>query len=368
MNTTETNNNQITSSHLTKLRLQLSGNQAEAFFLHTLPSLRYYSGFTGDSSFLLVEAKEVIFFTDGRYTTQAANELPAEISLIQIDSFDQLTSHLAERKITLLGVEEQSFSIFRDRELKKRIPHLQTISCQQSISTPRLHKDKEELFLIKKAIAIAEEAYRQTITLIKPGITEHDIALELEYQIKRRGAERTAFDLIVASGYRSSLPHGVASAKPIAPGDMITIDFGACYQGYHSDQTCTVFLGEPSKKQQQVYQAVLLAQQAGIKAARPEMDAKALDHVVREMLEQAGYGEYFSHGTGHGVGLEIHEAPSISSRSTDTLAANMVFTIEPGCYFPHQWGIRLEDMIYLTDQGSQVLTTLDKRLESAIIE
>jgi len=367
MNTSE-NNTQAFSSHLSKLKLQLSGSRAEAFFLHTLPSLRYYSGFTGDSGFLLVEAKEVTFFTDGRYTTQAVSELPGEIPLIQIDSFDQLTTHLAKQKITLLGVEEQSFSIFRDRELKKRIPHLQTISCQQSISAPRLCKDKEELALIKQAISIAEEAYRQTITLVKPGITEHDIALELEYQMKRRGAERTAFDLIVASGYRSSLPHGIASEKPIAPGDMITIDFGACYQGYHSDQTCTIFLGEPSKKQQEVYQAVLLAQQVGIKTARPEIGAKELDHSVREVIEQAGYGEYFSHGTGHGVGLEIHEAPSVSSRSADTLATNMVFTIEPGCYFPHQWGIRLEDMIYLTDQGSQVLTTLNKRLESAIID
>ncbi|MEA2109181.1 MAG: aminopeptidase P family protein [Pseudomonadota bacterium] len=362
------NNNQAASRHLSKLKLQLSANQAEAFFLHTLPSLRYYGGFTGDSGFLLVEADEVTCFTDGRYTTQAASELPGEISLVQIDSFNQMCSNLAERKITLLGIEEQSFSIFRDRELKKRIPRLQTIFCQQPISTPRLHKDKEELALIKEAIAIAEEAYQQTITLIKPGITEQDVALELEYQMKRRGAEGTAFDLIVASGYRSSLPHGVASEKPIAPGDMITIDFGACYQGYHSDQTCTVFLGEPNEKQKRVYQAVFLAQQAGIKAARPEISAKELDHIVREILEQAGYGEYFSHGTGHGVGLEIHEAPSISSRSSDTLAANMVFTIEPGCYFPHQWGIRLEDMIYLTSQGSLILTTLDKQLESAIIE
>ena len=367
MNTLKSNN-QAASHRLNKLKLQLAKSQAEAFFLHTLPSLRYYGGFTGDSGFLLIEADEVTFFTDGRYTTQAASELPGKITLVQIDSFIQMSSNLAERKITLLGVEEQSFSIFRDRELKKRIPHLQTLSCQEQINAPRLCKDKEELALLKQAIAIAEEAYRQTITLVKPGITEHDIALELEYQMKRRGAERTAFDLIVASGYRSSLPHGVASEKPIAPGDMITIDFGACYQGYHSDQTCTVFLGEPSKKQQEVYQTVFLAQQAGIKAARPEISAKDLDHIVREMLEQAGYGKYFSHGTGHGVGLEIHEAPSISSRSADTLATNMVFTIEPGCYFPHQWGIRLEDMIYLTNQGSQVLTTLDKQLESAIIE
>ncbi|MCK4378522.1 MAG: aminopeptidase P family protein [Deltaproteobacteria bacterium] len=367
MNTLKSNN-QAASHRLNKLKRLLPESQAEAFFLHTLPSLRYFSGFTGDSGFLLVEADEVTFFTDGRYTTQAASELPGGISLVQIDSFIQLSSNLAERKITLLGVEEQSFSIFRNQELKKRIPHLQTLFCQQQISTPRLCKDKEELALIKQAIAIAEEAYQQTITLIKPGITEHDIALELEYQMKRRGAEGTAFDLIVASGYRSALPHGVASEKPIAPGDMITIDFGACYQGYHSDQTCTVFLGEPTIKHKKAYQAVFLAQQAGIKAARPEISAKELDHIVRKMLEQAGYGEYFSHGTGHGVGLEIHEAPSISSRSTDTLAANMVFTIEPGCYFPHQWGIRLEDMIYLTDQGSQVLTTLDKQLESAIIE
>lgn len=356
------------SSRLSKLKLQLSASRAEAFFLHTLPSLRYYSGFTGDSGFLLVEADRTTFFTDGRYTTQATSELPAEISLVQVDSFSQLSSILAERNITKLGVEEQSFSIFRDRELKKRIPHLQTISCQQLISNPRLRKDKEELTLIKKAISIAEEAYQTVVTLIKPGITEHDISLELEYQMKRRGAERSAFDLIVASGYRSALPHGLASEKPIAPGDMITIDFGACYQGYHSDQTCTVFLGEPAIKHKKAYQAVFLAQQAGIKAAQPGMSAKELDHIVREMLNQAGYGEYFSHGTGHGVGLEIHEAPSISSRSFDILASEMVFTIEPGCYFPHQWGIRLEDMIYLTKQGSQVLTSLDKKLETAIIE
>ena len=154
MNTSKSNN-QAASNHLSKLKLQLSENQAEAFFLHTLPSLRYFSGFTGDSGFLLVEANEATFFTDGRYTTQAASELPAEISLVQINSFAQLTSHLAERKITLLGVEEQSFSIFRDRELKKINPNLQTIFCQQQIGIPRLHKDKEELFLIKQAIAIA---------------------------------------------------------------------------------------------------------------------------------------------------------------------------------------------------------------------
>ena len=361
-------NNQAVNSHLSKLKLQLAKSQAEAFFLHTLPSLRYYSGFTGDNGFLLVEAGQTTFFTDGRYTTQATSELPAEISLVQIDSFSQLSSNLAERKITSLGVEEQTFSIFRDRELKKRIPHLQTISCQQLISSPRLHKDEEELILIKKAITIAEEAYQTVVTLIKPGISEHDIALELEYQMKRRGAERSAFALIVASGYRSSLPHGLASEKLISPGDIITIDFGACYQGYHSDQTCTVFLGEPAIKHKQAYQAVFLAQQAGIKAAQPGMSAKELDHIVREMLNQAGYGKYFSHGTGHGVGLEIHEAPSISSRSSAILASEMVFTIEPGCYFPHQWGIRLEDMIYLTKQGSQVLTTLDKQFESAIIE
>ncbi len=353
---------------LNRLRQLLPESRVDAFLLHTLPALRYYSGFTGDSAFLLVEKDRATFFTDGRYTTQAAGELPPDLTLVRIDSFIQLAANLADRNITLLGVEEQSFSLWRSRELKKKIPGLEIVFCQQQISTPRLCKDEEELALIKEAIAIAEEAYRQAIARLKPGISEQDLALELEYQMKRRGAEKTAFDLIVASGRRSALPHGIASAKPIAPGDMITIDFGARYQGYHSDQTCTVFLGEPEPDRKKVYQDVFLAQQAGIKAARPGMDAKALDRIVREVIEQAGHGDYFSHGTGHGVGLEIHEAPSISSRSTDRLAAGMVFTIEPGCYFPHQWGIRLEDMVYLGEKGSRVLTTLDKRLEAAIIE
>ncbi len=357
-----------TGHRLHKLKQLLTECRVDAFLLHTLPALRYYAGFTGDNAFLLVEKDRTTFFTDGRYTTQAAGELLPDLALVRIDSFVQLSANLANREITLLGVEEQSFSLWRSRELKKNIPHLEIVFCQQQISTPRLRKDEGELTLIKEAIAIAEGAYRQTVSLIKPGITEHDLALELEYQMKRRGAEKNAFDLIVASGCRSALPHGVASAKPIAPGDMITIDFGACYQGYHSDQTCTVFLGEPDSSRKKIYQDVFLAQQTGIKAARPGIDAKALDRIVREVVEQTGHGDYFSHGTGHGVGLEIHEAPSISSRSTDRLAAGMVFTIEPGCYFPHQWGVRLEDMILLTEKESRVLTTLDKRLESAIIE
>ncbi|MBN2332098.1 MAG: aminopeptidase P family protein [Deltaproteobacteria bacterium] len=353
---------------LTSLRTLLATTEADAFFLHTVPSVRYYSNFTGDSAYLLVEANQVTFFTDGRYITQAASEIPTDFALTEINAFADVGNFLAARNIKAVGVEEHTFSLAREQEFKKALPPLKIIFCQKQITTPRRQKDEQELAIIRQAIAIAEQGFSKAVTLIKPGIREMDIALELEYQMKQLGAERAAFDLIVASGFRSALPHGVASTKPIAPGDVITIDFGACYQGYHSDQTCTLFLGEPSKQQKQVYQTLLQAQQAGITAARPEMAAKELDRIVREMVQQAGYGDYFAHGTGHGTGLEIHEAPSISARSDQTLAAGMVFTIEPGCYFPHQWGIRLEEMVHLTGQGGQVMTTLDKRLDAAIIE
>ncbi|MBW1644961.1 MAG: aminopeptidase P family protein [Deltaproteobacteria bacterium] len=353
---------------LRQLQTQLEPAGVDAFLLHTGPSLRYYCGFTGDSSYLVVRPGEAVFCTDGRYTTQAAGELPPEIEIRLLTPGNGLARQLAAFAPRRLGVEEQSLPVARSRQLQQEISGLEIVFCQQRITAPRQRKDAGELQEIRRAVAVAEEAYRAARPLLRPGISEREIALELEYQMKRRGAERTAFDLIVASGYRAALPHGLAADKPLAPGDPVTIDFGACCRGYHSDQTCTLFLGEPDREQRQVYEVLFQAQQTGMAAAQTGMAAKELDRTVREVINQAGYGEFFSHGTGHGVGLEIHEAPSISAASDQQLAAGMVFTVEPGCYFPHRWGIRLEDMVVLEEDGARRLTTLDKRLDQAIVD
>ena len=196
---------------------------------------------------------------------------------------------------------------------------------------------------------------------------ELDLAAELEYQIRLGGGERAAFPLIVASGPRSALPHGVASDRIINPGDMVTVDFGACYRGYHSDQTCTFFLEQPEPRIQRTYEAVYAAQNSGFAALKNELTGPQLDKIVRDSLTDAGYGLEFTHGTGHGIGLEIHEAPSISANAKSVkLEPGMVFTIEPGCYFPNQWGIRIEDTVHLTGNSFEKLTTIDKSLENMI--
>ncbi|MBN2233396.1 MAG: aminopeptidase P family protein [Deltaproteobacteria bacterium] len=352
---------------LDALRALLAEHGLDAALLHTLPSRRYYCGFTGDSGFLLVTATDAALYTDGRYTTQAADEVPPAVAVIRADVFAAGARRLAEMKIPRLGYEEDTLPIARFRELEDALASTALVAARELIMAPRLIKDAGEQELIREAVDIAEAAYAEVLPLVKPGVGERDIAVELEYHMRRLGAEDRAFDIIVASGSRGALPHGIAGARPLSPGDAVTIDFGARRHGYHSDQTCTVFLGEPSAEQERVYRAVYAAQQAGIAAARPGMAAAALDAVVRDHLAAAGLTAEFSHGTGHGVGLEIHEPPSISGRGDTILAAGMVFTIEPGCYFPHRWGVRLEDMVILEAGGGRRLTTLDKRLETAVL-
>lgn len=352
---------------LDTLRSLLADHDIDAALLHTLPSLRYYCGFTGDSGFLLLAAADAVLYTDGRYTTQAAAEVPPLVAVIRADTFAAGARQLGARNLSRLGFEEETLAVARFRELENALEHTALVPARQLIMAPRLVKDTGEQELLREAVGIAEAAYAEILPLVKPGVRERDIAIELEYHMRRHGAEDRAFDIIVASGERGALPHGVASDKPISPGDAVVIDFGARRHGYHSDHTCTVFLGEPSAERERVYRAVYAAQQAGIAAARPGMTAAALDAVVRDHLAAAGLGEYFLHGTGHGVGLEIHEPPSISSRGDTILAAGMIFTIEPGCYFPHRWGVRLEDMILLEADGGRRLTTLDKRLETAVL-
>ena len=359
----------IHQQRLEKLRNLLDEAKCDAFLINHPANLNYYTGYTGDSAYLLLTAGHDCFFTDGRYTTQAAAEIPGSLELIRITSLNDLCQHLKENLgIKKLGIDEGKLTAGTWLKLRQSLNGKEPVAAASILSRPRRYKDREEIERLRKAVEIAEEALLKSLPQLRPGISERDLAAEMEYQIHRAGGEKAAFPLIIASGPRSALPHGVASERFINPGDIVTIDFGACYQGYHSDQTCTFFLEEPDQEVQRVYNTLHKAQSRGLEILKTGITARELDHQVRQVLAEAELDQWFSHGTGHGIGLEIHEAPSISQHSPDgDLEPGMVFTIEPGCYFPNRWGIRIEDMIHLSDQGVKKLTTIDKSLAKMII-
>ena len=356
-------------NRLNKLCELLPEAECDAFLINHPANLNYFTGYSGDSAYLLVTPEKSRFFTDGRYTTQAASEIPNRIDLTRITNFQDLCNSIKQNpEIKHLGADENQLCAGNWLKLVQEINPCKLKAVSASLCRPRLHKDADEIKLLRTAVAIAEQALSNSLFRLQSGTRESDLAAEIEYQIRLGGGERAAFPLIIASGPRSALPHGVASDRRISPGDIVTIDFGACYKGYHSDQTCTFFLKEPEPEVQQVYNVLYQAQKTGFAAIDRNLNGRELDSLVRETVTAAGFDKEFSHGTGHGIGLEIHEAPSISPKSKDgKLEPGMVFTIEPGCYFPNRWGIRIEDTYHLTANGPEKLTTIDKNLEKMII-
>ncbi|MGL5514812.1 MAG: M24 family metallopeptidase, partial [Sporomusa sp.] len=246
------------------------------------------------------------------------------------------------------------------QQLASCLPAIELVPVQ--LDCLRMIKDRQELALLTTAVEIADRAFDQALHMIKPGVTELEIAFELEYRMRKLGAEKPAFDTIVASGVRGSLPHGRASNKVIEAGELVTIDFGAVYQGYHSDMTRTVAVGKATDKQRDIYAVVLAAQLAGIGAVKAGKTGKEIDHIARQIITAAGYGEYFGHGLGHGVGLFIHEDPRLSPAGDIKLAKGMVTSVEPGIYLPDWGGVRIEDLVVVTTAGCTVLTASSKDL------
>ena len=218
------------------------------------------------------------------------------------------------------------------------------------------------MVLIRKAIEIASNAFLRGMERIEPDVSEREVALEMECFMKQHEAEATGFDIIVASGKRSAMPHGRAGAKRIEKGDFILVDYGTSFQGYNSDETCTVILGQPTEEQKRIYQIVKDAHDRAIEIVRPGLPIQEVDRAARDHIRQCGYGDYFGHSTGHGVGLAVHEDPTVNSENKDLLQEGMVFTIEPGIYVPGWGGVRIEDMVYVTSQGAEILTYLPKEL------
>ncbi len=334
-----------------------------------LPDVRYLCGFTGSSAALAVTRRAARLFTDGRYTAQAAEEVSAaRVEIVSSSPAVHAAQWLAAQSgVSLTGFDPASTTVAELARLRAALPASLRRAFLQPLPAPlvehlRMVKDEDELTLIVEAALIGCRLFDQILGHIRPGLAEFEVAAELEHQARLLGVEGMSFDTIVASGRRSALPHGRATAARLPRKGFLTLDFGIIHKGYCSDMTRTVHLGKPSARERSAYQAVLDAQMAAVSAVSAGVSCGEVDEAARGVLRRAGLADAFTHSTGHGVGLEIHEPPRIGAGQTTHLLPGMVVTIEPGVYLPDQFGIRIEDMVAVTRNGGQVLTPAPKAL------
>lgn len=322
-------------------------------FLITNPvNVKYISGFTGSYGMCLITPKRFFLITDGRYKQQARNEVKNfEIKSSVIKTIKKL-------KIKKILIEADFVTLSEFENLKHELPDCEFVPKRDIVLNLRAIKSKEEIKKIKCAIEIAEMGFERVVSLVKPGVSEADISTEYEYYVRKAGAQGSAFKTIIASGIHSSMPHAQPTNKKLKNNEVIVIDFGVNYNGYNSDITRTIFLGKVSKKIKFIYNIVQKTVSRIEAIIKSEMKAKDIDTKARKILGR--YEKYFVHSTGHGVGLEIHEKPVLNKKSKDILKSGMVFTIEPGIYISNRFGIRIEDIVTLTSDGCQVLTTIPK--------
>lgn len=345
------------------LRKRLAEERIDALLVTDAIDRRYITGFTGTAGFALISGNAAHLITDFRYMTQAKAQAP-HFELIQHgDSVWQtIADACADLGIDTLAFDEQHLTVAEHRALAEHAKNVTLLPSSGVVATLRQVKDDDELDILSKAAKIADQAFSHILTFIKSGLTEREVALELEMTMRRLGAASSSFETIVASGFRSALPHGVASDKRIEEGDLVTLDFGAVYKGYCSDLTRTVMIGEPNKKQREIYDIVLTAQKRVIEGLKPGMTGRDADAIARDYISERGYGDYFGHGTGHGLGLDVHESPRLSRTSETELKPGMVVTVEPGIYLPQFGGVRIEDDVVITEEGCRRLTHSSKEL------
>lgn len=345
----------------------LSDLALDALILCQSENIRYLCGFTGSDGVLLVTPEQLVFLTDSRYTTQANDEVTADSVVeykVQADGVvDQLTSYGVTRVGFEAGLAYGVVKTFQD----KGEPNWSWIHLRDELHCLRLHKSKSEIDLVSNAADLNALGLAEVEKMIRPGVKENEVALALEFALRKLGAEEKAFDIIVASGVRGALPHGVASDKILGLGELVTIDFGCRLSAYHSDETVTFALGEVSTELRSIFDTVLEAHDRALAAVKPGVALKELDKIARDHIADCGYAEYFGHGLGHGVGLEIHEAPTVSPRSTAIAEEGMVFTIEPGIYVPGVGGVRIEDMVLVTVDSYQTLTKIPKTFRNILL-
>lgn len=351
----------VYADRLTAVRALFDAWQVEALVVASPANRRWLSGFTGSSGQLLITAEQAIIATDSRYWERVKQEAPDFTLFKHSRAIEDTRILLKQANVHRIGIEAQHVTLAAMNGLKK----IETADWQplpQTLEPLRQIKTADELAAITAAAAITDRAMAVFPQLARPGKTERELAWELEKRMREDGADGMAFDIIVASGPNSALPHHASGERPLQPGDPIIVDMGARLDGYCSDMTRSFYLGRgPSEQFQAIYDLVLEAETTAINALRPDMTAKEADDIARDLIAAAGHGDHFGHGLGHGVGLDIHEAPWLSKRGANTqLAQGMVVTVEPGVYLPGWGGIRIEDLVHVTETGAEYLSHCPK--------
>lgn len=346
-----------------RVRRALAEQSLDALIVTHLPNIRYLTGFTGSAGIVLITLEETYFVTDARYLSQAEAHVAARIVPAE-SSLDQTTADLlARQQLQRVGFEAERLSIARYEFFASQLPeHCQWVPTRGLIEALRLVKDPEEQRAIRRAVTLASQVFSDLVKEIRPGVRERDLAAELEYRARRAGAERIAFETIVASGERSAWPHGVASEKRIGYNEFVVIDFGIVIEGYCSDMTRTVYVGAPDARAREVYETVRQAQAQCEEHMRAGMRASDIDALARQVIAARGYGDFYRHATGHGLGLEVHEAPRLGPSQSTLVPAAAVVTVEPGIYLPGWGGVRIEDVVLVGENGCEVLTPTPKEL------
>jgi len=350
------------------LQLDLVSAGLDGLLVSHLPNIHYLCGFTGSAAALLVSKRKSVFFTDGRYKQQAHDEIHGVRVVVARKppvsmAAEWLQSNRKKVGVKVLGFDSRHLSVTEHSQLVETLrPNVRLRKAPPLIECTRMVKDADEIGALRNAIQLGEGLFVVATQAIRPGVAETKVAAEMEYAARRAGAAGMSFETIIASGPRSALPHGRATTAPIPSKGFVVCDFGIILAGYCSDMTRTVHVGQPSEQARHMYAAVQEAQEAAVNAVQAGVQVGEIDSTARRVLSRRGFGRYFTHSTGHGVGLEIHEMPRIATRQTEPLLAGMVITIEPGVYIPEIGGVRIEDMVLVTNTGCEVLTQTSKEL------
>ena len=352
-----------TEANLKTLREMMAGDGVDAVWLTDPCHFMYYTGYRGDTGAVFASRDELILMTDSRYVTQAREEAP-QAEILEVtkgrtygDVLESLVKKTDARRIGFCSdtTPQKDYALYREKASEAVwIPY------EQELAFPRRIKTQEEVRKIRQAEDIGSEVYEEAVRLIAPGMTELELAAEIEYRMKKKGALRTSFDTIAVSGSRTAMPHGQPSLKKIVPGDMITMDYGCIFDGYCSDMTRSLVLGEGSAKEREIYGIVLNAQKMAEAAVRPGVRCSEIDRIARDYIAEKGYGAYFGHGLGHSLGILIHEDPRFAPGCEDLLEPGMILSVEPGIYLPGEFGVRIEDIVLVTENGCVNLTKAPK--------
>ena len=349
------------AGRIARLQQNLAKHEVDALLITNLTNVRYLTGFSGSNGQVLVTSSEAHFFSDGRYAARAKTLVHgAEIGIYETRVSELLEGHLDRLDAKRIGVEGATMTLAERDDLAKRHAGIELVTVSGVVEDMRRSKDGDEVTLIREAVRIGDEAFNWIIERLVPGMTERDVALDLEVRMRQIGADEISFDPIVGSGPLSAHIHHTPSDRALEKGDLVLMDFGARKDGYCSDMTRTVVLGPPTEEQERTYRLVLDAHLAGIAAVAPGAIGKEVDAAARKVIDDAGQGATFAHGLGHGVGIDIHEAPRFAKPSTDVLRVGDVVTVEPGVYLAEKGGVRIEDCVLVTEDGHEVLGSSPK--------